>query len=238
MRQQQLVTNSSLKHLSQPALRATAAVLVIVCFISLAASSCHRKPTDNKHLSPKMIDADSLLVSVADVERISGTDKLKVNPKVDTHHPRSPHSAPPGACRVVDPTVAFGSDWTQFRSAVYNGAPESSAPQAPGTGATAPAPAKPLLVAQSVGVYPDEWAAHAAFDRLAPALTACSALHAKYYDFRVDQPDNSTVTLEYASGAMDIFHAKSSVLSYVTAGGFAHSEQVAAAVLQMISDRI
>jgi hypothetical protein len=91
---------------------------------------------------------------------------------------------------------------------------------------------------QSVGIYPDERAARAAFDRLAPALTACSSLHAKHYDFTVDQPDNSTVALEYASGARDIFHVKSSVLTQVDAGGFAHPDQVAGAVVQMISDRI
>jgi hypothetical protein len=60
---------------------------------------------------------------------------LKVNPKVDTHHPRSPHKPPPGACRVLDPTVAFGSDWTQFRSAAYNRVPPPSGPRSPGTGA-------------------------------------------------------------------------------------------------------
>lgn len=222
----------------QPTARARAAALVVLGVTSLAVSSCHRSATDSNKESPRVIDADSLLVNVVDVERISGVGNLGANPRADTHHPRSPQKPPPGACRVLDPTVTFGSDWTQFRSAVYNRVPPPSAPPAPRPGASALAPAKPLLFAQSVGIYPDERAARAAFDRLPSALEACSALHARYYDFRIDQPDRSTVILEYPSGARDVFHTKSSALIHVDAAGFAHPNQVAAAVVQMISDRI
>jgi hypothetical protein len=239
MRQQRPAPNSDLRHLNQPAPKVTVAAFVILCAISLTASSCHRQPTDStSNQTAKAIDADSLLVTAADVERMSGADNLKANPRADTHHPRSPHKPPPGACRVLDPTVTFGSDWTQFRSAVYNRVPPPSAPPAPGRGPSAPAPAMPLLFAQSVAIYPDERAARAAFDRLAPALAACSSLHANYYDFTVSQPDNSTVALEYPSGIRNIFRVKSSVLIYVDAAGFAHSDQLARAVIQTISDRI
>jgi hypothetical protein len=222
-----------------PVLRATVAVGVISCTVSLATCSCHRNSADNDtHAPSRAIDAAALLVSVADVDHLAGIDNLRVNPKVESNHPRSPHSTPPGACRVLDPTVAFGSEWTQFRTAVYNGAPAPSAPQAPATAATAPAPARPLLLSQSVGIYANEQAARAAFDRLAPALAACSSLHAKYYDFTVGQPNDSTVTLQYPSGATDIFQTKSSALAHVEAGGFAHSDQLARAVIQTISDRI
>lgn len=220
---------------SRSASRATIAVLVI-----LATASCHHRPVNNtNNQSSKVIDADALLVNVADVERISGTNNLRVNPKVDPNRPRSPHSTPPGACQVLDPTVAFGTNWTQFRTSVYNRAPAPSTPAPPGTGAaTAPAPTKPLLINQSVAVYPNDQAAQAVFARLAPALTACAAVHAKYYDFTVDQPDNSTVTLQYASGTKDFFQVKASVLTHVEAAGFAHSDQVAADVTQTISNRI
>jgi PknH-like extracellular domain len=239
MQQHQRQSNPHRDGSSMPGRRATVAVGVICCMLSMATSSCHRNSADNDtHPPSRAIDAAALLVSVADADHLAGINNLRVNPKVESNHPRSPHSTPPGACRVLDPTVAFGSEWAQFRTAVYNGAPAPAAPQAPATAATAPAPARPLLLSQSVGIYPDQRAARAAFDRLAPALAACSSLHANYYDFTVSQPDNSTVALEYPSGIRNIFRVKSSILIYVDAAGFAHSDQLAQAVIQTISDRI
>ena len=78
--------------------------------------------------------------------------------------------------------VAFGTDWTQFRTVAY--ATDTS----PG-----PGQAKAMVdIIQAAGVYRDANAARAAFDRVAAALTACADLHTPRYDFGVDKKDPST----------------------------------------------
>jgi hypothetical protein len=222
------------------ALTAVAKSVVFLYCTMLATSACaHPGPAITKNSRPaSAIAAETLIVNLDDVRRITGYDYLKPNPDVDPDQPGRPNSEPPGACRVLDPTVAFGSDWTQFRSAVYNGFDVPRLPGPTATGPHAPAPAKPRLVMQSIGIYPDERAARTAFDRLAPALTACSALHAKHYDFTVGQPNSSTITLNHPSGSEDIFHVQSSALIYVAVGGFPQTDQIVHAILQNIVNRI
>lgn len=50
-------------------------------------------------------------------------------------------------------------------------------------------------VVQAVGIYRDADTARAHFDQLLPSLTACTALHAKNYDFTVRQLDTDTLSL-------------------------------------------
>jgi hypothetical protein len=227
------------------ALPATVKPIVIVCCLVVATSACaHPGSAVRTSTEPaSAIAADSLVVSLDEVRRITGSTDLKANPSGDEHRPRHPRSDPPGPCRVFDPKVAFGSGWTQFRSVVYNGfgyptLPGAPAPTAPGPTALAPAPPKPLLVIQTIGVYADVGAARTAFEHLAPELRACAALHAKYYEFTVSQPDPATVTLNYSSGAENMYRMKSSVLIYIAAAGFPHSEHIADTILQTVADRI
>lgn len=95
-------------------------------------------------------------------------------------------------------------------------------------------------VLQAVGVYPSNDVERAAFDRLAPDLTACAGLHAKHYDFAVNQPDTSTVVLNFngPSPWKMAYRVKSSVLINVAVLGLPQSGQTAQAVLATIADRI
>lgn len=188
--------------------------------------------------------ADSLIVSLDDVRRVAGVDDLMADPRGDEDQPKHLSSSPPGRCAVFDPQVAFGSEWSQYRSTVYNGLDQaasagSPAPAAPGSvDAVIPAPPKPLMIIQTVAVYPDADEARAAFENIIPALIECSALHAKYYDFTVDQPDASTAVLKYPNEFEGIYRVASRVLIQVSAGGFSRTGRVADAILQEISDRV
>lgn len=187
--------------------------------------------------------ADSLIVGLDDVRRITGSSDLKSDARADDHQPHRRDVDAPGPCQVFNPQVAFGSGWTQFRSVVDNGFARPSPtgvvpPGATGPTATAPVTRRPLLVGQTVGVYPDAGAARNGFERLIPSLNECSALHAKHYGFVVNHPDASTATLNYGNGSSSIYRVKSSVLIYVEIAGFPQSEQIAGRVSQTIADRI
>lgn len=221
---------------------------VLVCGVMLATSACSPSDcvdrTSAQPRSPAV--GDSLVVSLDDVRQITGIDDLASNPNGDDDRPHHPSSEPPGPCRVFDPQVVFGSNWTQFRSAVYSGVAYEPipgvvepAPILPGTiGGAASLPPKPLMIGQAVGIYPDGSAARTAFGLLIPALIECSARHAKYYDFTVDQPDQSTVVLNYDFDSKVMYRVKGSALINISALGFPDSERVADKILQNISDRI
>lgn len=221
---------------------------VLVCGVMVATSACsHSDCADRPDaLATPAAVADSLVVSLDDVRQITGVGDLASNPNGDDDQPRHPSSDPPGACRVFDPQVAFGSNWTQFRSAVYNGVAYEPLPAVPEPGPNPPdiaggaasLPPKPLMIGQAVGIYADGNAARAAFERLIPALIECSALRTKYYDFDVDQPDQSTVVLNYGIESEVIYRVKDSVLINLSASGFSDSGRIADTILRNITDRI
>ncbi|AGC63453.1 putative lipoprotein [Mycobacterium liflandii 128FXT] len=93
------------------------------------------------------------------------------------------------------------------------------------------------VVTQGIGIYPDDGAARDAFDRLVPALTACSDMQAKHYDFTIAQPNPSTVALK--SDLWNVmYRLQSSVLIDVAVLGLPQSEQTANAVVDAITDRM
>lgn len=170
------------------------------------------------------LSADTLIVSLEEVRRIADFPDLNSQPLLDVRQPGGLHqydSQYPSPCQVTfDQDVAFGNDWKQFRSVGYVGAGNYG-------------------VTQAVGVYPDPPAARAAFDRVASALTACSALNVPNFGFTVRQPDPSTIERCVDNRCFDAFRVKSSVLINVDVAHFPRTaEQIATTVLQTISDRI
>lgn len=240
------------RNINQSPIRAAvtkvAQFVALICGVVVAASACAQPECANRAGSQSRSAgaADSLVVGLDAVRQITGVDGLTSNPNGDDHQPHRPSSEPPGPCRVFDPQVAFGSDWVQFRSTVYNGLAYDPIPAAhePGprpsdsTGAAASLPPKPLMVGQAVGIYSDINTANAAFERLIPALIECSALHAKYYDFVVDRPDKSTVVLNYGNDSRAMYHVKGPALINLSALGFPESERVMDRILQNITDRV
>lgn len=221
---------------------------VLVCGVVVAASACAQSECADQAGTHSMSPggADSLVVSLDAVRQITGVDGLTSNPDGDDHRPHQPSSEPPGPCRVFDPQVAFGSNWIQFRSTVYNGLAYEPIPAAhePGAmppdsaGAAASLPSKPLMVGQTVGIYPNRNTANVTFERLVPALIECSALHAKYYEFTIHRPDKSTVVLNYGNDSKAMYHVKGPALINLSALGFPESERVMDTILQDITNRV
>ncbi|MCV7200180.1 sensor domain-containing protein [Mycobacterium angelicum] len=92
-------------------------------------------------------------------------------------------------------------------------------------------------IIQGVGVYRNDIAARAVFDRLIPELKACSALHAENYDFAVNTKDPGTVVPNSDRWKV-IYGVKSSVFVAVKTLGYPDSDAVTSAVLRTITDRI
>lgn len=200
--------------------------VAIVCCVAATGTGCGRPDA----VTAAGTDVDSLIVSLDDVRRIANLQDLNQYSHGDADRPGNEDADAPEPCRsVYDQQVAFGSDWRQFRTVTYNAL----------VSASHGAPAKMYVVTQAVGIYPDGSAARAAFDRLAPALTACSELRRKYYDFTVSHQDPATVALDYPEGQSKVvYRVKSTALIDIVVQGFSQSERIAATTLQTIADRI
>lgn len=174
------------------------------------------------------VTTDSLIVGIDDVRRIASFDGLTSEQGSDVRSPRHTDSDAPGPCRAVfDQNVVFGSGWAHFRSVTYNGTINTGPGQ----------PHMAAVVTQGIGIYPDDGAARDVFDRLVPALTACSDMQAKHYDFTIAQPNPSTVALK--SDLWNVmYRLQSSVLIDVAVLGLPQSEQTANAVVDAITDRM
>jgi hypothetical protein len=172
--------------------------------------------------SDQGITADSLIVNLDDARRIADYPGLTSRPALDVHQPSNDHTNDsdfPKQCQVAfDQDVEFGSGLTQFRSVDYSGSSNYG-------------------IAQAVGVYSDEGAARAAFDRISSSLNACSARHAEHFMFTLKQQDSSTLAL-CREQCRDLYRVKKNVVIDVSAHNFPNSEAIAAAVLQTITDRI
>jgi hypothetical protein len=206
---------------------------IAVCCVAIAVSACAHPGAKTK--PPSDNAADTLIVSVDDVRRIVGDNQLVSQPGLDVRQPsrQDPGPDPQPPCRaVLGGEAMFGSGWRQFRSVEYSGLTMPTISGLPGGAMYAG-------VTQAVGIYPDEGAARTAFDRLVPALTACSDLHARYYMFTVNEQDPSTAALDYFEKYRSkIYRVKSSALIYVGVMGFPQAERITRTVLQTITDRI
>ncbi|WP_077090832.1 sensor domain-containing protein [Mycobacterium rhizamassiliense] len=203
------------------------------CAVSLTGCGHSATPAQTSSTATTTnMNADSLIVSLDDVRRIAGVAALTdaSRPAVQPKHFTS--DAPGPCASVSDQQAIFDDHWTQFRSVAYSGDSYS------GVGDVKIRAVADVV--QSVGVYPTNDAARATFDRLVPDLKACPGLHARNYDFTVQQPDASTVVLEFPGRSpwKTAYRVKSSVLVNVAALGFSQAEQTAETVLQNITDRI
>jgi hypothetical protein len=211
----------------------------IVCCIVVATAACDNRRT----ASTPAPTADSLILSVDDVRRIAGVDDLTAIPQFDSRRPYHidhPVGNIPGSCRAAfDQEAVFGGDWTRFRSVQYDGRTTPAPDDPPANIALPPEVNLSNTVVQTVAVYPDTNAAHAAWTRLVPALVSCAGLHAKNYAFTVNKPDPSTVVLDYANrSTSEMYRVTSAVLIRVASFGFPLDEQIASTVLQTITGRI
>jgi hypothetical protein len=209
---------------------ACGAAAILLCWLSTTLTGCHHGADHPNAPAEKHATPDSLIISIDDVRQIAGQPGLQPNPKGDEQQPHPPNASAPGPCQVESgQKVAFGDAWTQFRGVSYS---ELS-------GTIPGGPKGMSVINQAVGVYPDSNAAHGAFDKLLPQLTACAALHAKFHDFTITQPDPSTITLTYTGHleAVSTYNVQSPYLIQVSAWGVPHSGQTAHEVLQKIIDR-
>lgn len=215
------------------ALTAAGKAAAIVGLLVVAISACAHSETAVKEKADPVsaAAADSLIVDLDEVRRITHVDGLTSYPEGDVRQPAHFDSDVPAPCQAAyDQESAYGDGWTRFRSVTYSGVTSS----VPG-GAN-----KMMVVTQAVGIYPDDVASRSAFDRLVPLLNACSAMHVKYYDFTVETPDDSTVELHYGepSSSKVIYRVKSSVLIDVVVQGFADSGRIGGTVIDAIADGI
>lgn len=195
---------------------------IVICGLAAILTACY---TGGVGAVPG-IDADALIVGLDEVQRITDRDDLAARPVTDapTSYPEDLRT--PDQCRpVFGQEDAFGHNWSQFRSATFT---------AVGGGISTIS-----TVAQGIGIYPDDGTTRAEFDRLVSSFEACSALHAKLYDFRMSKRDSSTVVLVFPGNSQSvIYRAASSVLIDVVVQGLPQSDQIAETVAQMISDRV
>lgn len=165
---------------------------------------------------------DSKVLSLEDVDAIVGVSDLIPTPNLDQRQPRGQHqydSQYPSQCQAVfDQDVAFGSNYTQFRTVSYSGAANRA-------------------VTQSIAEYPSADLARAALIRLATSLAACSDLHASNMAPNVQQLDRSTVAVCFTQCAT-LYRATGPFLIAVDAVHFGDSDRIATLVLKQISDRV
>jgi hypothetical protein len=210
----------------------TAKAAVVGCSIAIAIPSCSHPPA---HIIPTQspaaqITADSLIVGVDDVRRIAGVDTLAAASGSEIHQPRHKASTLPTPCQAVfDQQSAFDGTWKQFDSTTY------SANIYKDLGANR---IREIAdVSQAIAVYPNDNAAHTAFNRLVTDLQACPPLHVPNYNYTIDTTDPSVIAL-HTEGWAVIYHVKSSMLANVAVLGVDAPERAARDTDRVISDRI
>lgn len=193
-----------------------------MCCLALVLTTCHAGAV----FAAPGIDADALIVGLDDVQRITDRGDLTARPVVDAPPSFHENLRTPEQCRpVFGLEDAFGHNWSQFRAVTYTtvGGEISTI----------------STVAQGIGIYPDDGAARAEFNRLVSSFEACVALQARLYDFRIDKRDPSAVALAFPGNSQSVmYRVASSVLINVVIQGLPRSDQIAETVTQMISDRV
>lgn len=196
---------------------ASALVVGISIFVSACSGPTAKPQTD--------ISANALIVNVDEVSQIAEFQGFTPDQSTRTDDPQPDPRAAQECKAVYDQKVIFGDRLKEFQSVAYGGT----------TGSQIKGVAE---VIQNVGVYSDAESARSAFDRLAPALQGCSALHIKNYDFEVTQPNPSTIVLTSNYKVGIAYRLKSSVLTNVVVIGLPHTDLVTRSVLDAITERI
>src|ERR1700722_20097385 len=201
--------------------------VAVVCSAALM-SGCSYTYTSQPNMRPSS-RVDDMIVSVDDVRHIADAEDLATRSEVDTHKPPPADASAPGPCRPVGHNdLTFGSGWTEFRSAGYNGVTDDIDP-----GGISMVNG----VNQAVARYPSTDKAQAAFHQLESSLQACVALHNADFAFTLDKPDSSTLRITDRQWC-HLYRVKSAVMVSVGVVGLQNSDQTANTVLQTITDRI
>lgn len=176
---------------------------------------------------------DRLPLSLDEVKQISGFDGFIR--EIDTDQPAADNYGPSGPCQAIaDQQIAFGEDWTQFRSIADNG--NLRAGGRPRAAKTVPLMAAAL---QNVASYPDATTAREVFDRRVTAMRKCAELNIPTYSGALSQRDPSTVVYTSGTGGMTlVFVIKSTVLVEVSILALPDAERVASDISRVILDRI
>ncbi|KUI05942.1 sensor domain-containing protein [Mycobacterium sp. IS-3022] len=203
--------------------RALATAAAVWGILVLSACTTTQQPAQ----PPAVPAIDSAILSVEDVRAIADFDALSAESGPPTDQPQ-PDPTAPGSCKAaLDQNVIFGPDVARFRTVSYSAATDSGPGQIRGV----------AIVTQAVGRYADGHAARAAFDKLAPKIGECSALHIKNYEYSVTTPDSSTLSL--TSNVTDIvFRLVSSDLVAVVVVGIPDSGRVARDVAESMAQRL
>ncbi|MGW4098798.1 sensor domain-containing protein [Mycobacterium sp. NPDC004974] len=191
----------------------------VFCGLTLLTTACATDSSTSP--SPARSDAGPAVLSVEEVQSISGIAGFHEVPELAASAP-SPTPNTPEACRpVFDPPAVFGTDWRQFRTVGY--------------ATLIDAPALPIMadVRQAIAVYPDVATAQATFDRLAAAVPGCIRTGTGYYRRTAESPDPNTLLLnsEHADGAHSAYRLTGTALINSNALGLPDSERVALEVL-------
>ncbi|BBX95225.1 hypothetical protein AWC15_13520 [Mycobacterium lacus] len=205
-------------------------VSAVVTGAVVAMPACsHGAPAKTGAATASGIDAEALLLSVEDVRRIANSEELASHEHANLHQPSQGNINAPGACRAVgNSELTFASGWTQYREVGYSGVTDDLEP-----GGSAMIDE----VSQAVVIYPDGGKASGALHGLDSQLTACADLHDSAFDFTLERPDSTTLRLN-SQGWSHQYRVKSSVLMSVGVLGIEPAQQIAATILQAMTDRI
>lgn len=205
------------------------AVCSVFCSVAVLVCSCSRGKTQAQSTTAPQTGVDALIVSVEDVRKIANAEDLHSHPHADRRTPVPGDANAPGPCRAVGHSdVTFGSGWTEFRSAGYNGVTDDIEPGGVSLVNS---------VTQAVARYPDSSAARGAFHQLELTLQACADLKDPTYTFKLDKADPTTLRIS-AQDWSHLYREKSGVLISVGVEGLQSAEQIATTVIQIISDRV
>lgn len=204
-------------------------VLVVVMACGRPNTQLHRGNRPNPGNT-----VDSTMLSVEDLRGLSGLRSLTRQAPSDLTAPPPPDAnAPPGCRALGGNSLAFADEWVQFRSVTYVGSTDTL-----GGAGLIPTVAT-ATVRQTVGVYPDQNAAHASFDRVVAALSECKAFHASGTESVVTQPNTSALTVTSAGGRWtETYRVKSSTLINVLVAELPQHPRIAESIQQAMVDRV
>ena len=168
---------------------------------------------------------DTLPLSIAQVREISGFDRLER--ESDSDEPVADTYTPEGPCReAADQVVAFGDDWTVFRSVADGGDLYADRQLSP-----------MVVVAQNVVGYPSEASAGEVFDRRLKDVRECAALDLPGLGGDVERLDDNTVRWS-ADGMTTVYAIESDVLVDASVVALPDADRIASEVVAAVLDRI
>lgn len=177
--------------------------------------------TQQAHAEPAQPSADALIVSVGDIQKISGADDLHSSELSDLHQPKNLadwSDLSPECQQVFAMESVFGAGWKQFRSVAYVGAANRG-------------------VTQTIAVYGSSADAAAALDRIAVADRRCVGTSGKISQYTVTQNAPSHLTLSWHD-AVEVYEAKGAVLVNVYSVHFSNAGEISTDVTNAITGRI